>query len=138
MKFRQNAKRIFTAALVVWMSGVVLFLCCDMPTANAASEEIESCPLAKKGNCSKTFTSDSDHSFRHTPRTFDCCVFPAKIFDKTRKIEKSPESTAVAEVVKIAAPKFSLVEKTFKSPKFYQSFDLNLGSTHLRNCVFRI
>jgi hypothetical protein len=138
MKFRQNTKRIFTAALVVWMSGIVLFLCCDMPGVKAATVEIESCPLAKKSNCSKTSENNTEHSFRQESHTFDCCAFPAKIFDKVRKTEKLPEAVNVAEAVVTAAPKFSLIEKNFKSPKFYQSFARNRGSTHLQNCVFRI
>jgi len=137
MNFRHNAKRIFTAALVFWLSGIVVLFCCDMP-ANAAVAEIESCPLAKKAHCAKTVETDSEHSFEGQPRTFDCCVFPAKIFDKARKLEKSPESMAIAETIEIAAPKFFVVGKIFKSPEFYQSFVRNRGSTHLRNCVFRI
>ena len=137
MNLQQNTKRIFTAALVLWLSGIVVLFCCDMP-AKAASAEIESCPLAKKGDCAKTAEANSEHAFGQQPRTFDCCVFPAKIFDKARKLEKSAEMAATAETVEIAAPKFFIVGKLFKSPTFYQSFVRNRGSTHLTNCVFRI
>jgi len=137
MKFRHHAKRIFTAALVLWLSGIVVLFCCDMP-AEAAGAEIESCPLAKKAHCTKTAETNSEYSFEGQPRTFDCCVFPAKIFDKARKLEKSPESAAIAETVETAAPKFFIVGEIFNSPKLYQSFVRNRGSTHLRNCVFRI
>lgn len=138
MIIMHNTKRIFTAALVFWMSGIVLLFCCDMPTASAADAEIESCPLARKNACSKTSASDSEHSFKHDPRTFDCCVFPAKIFDKVRKTEKSPEAAAVAETVAIDAPKFSSVDKPSEPSRFYQSFARDRGSTYLQNCVFRI
>lgn len=104
----------------------------------AKAAEIESCPLAKKGHCAKTAEIDSERSFEKQLPTFDCCTFPAKIFDKARKLEKSPESAAVAETIEIAAPQFFTVGKVFKSPKFYQSFVRNRGSTHLRNRVFRI
>lgn len=138
MKFRQNAKRIFTAALLLWMSGVVLFLCC-LPTTKAASEEAESCPLAKKkAHCSKAVEIDFEHSFEQQTRTIDCCTFPAKIFDKVRRTEKSPEVAKTSESLVIAAPKFSFIEKDFKAPQFHQSFVRNRGSTHLQNCVFRI
>ncbi len=136
MKLRQQSKRIFSAALVVWLSGIVVLFCCNnMPTMAA---EIESCPLAKKGHCAKTAEIDAEFSFEKQSVTFDCCAFPAKIFDKIRKIEKSPESAAMAETIKIAAPNFFVVEKILKTPKNYQSIALNRGGTHLRNCVLRI
>ena len=139
MKLRQNAKRIFSAALVLWMSGIIVLFCCsNMPTAHAASQEIESCPLAKKSDCTKTSANDSEYSFSKQSKAFDCCAFPAKIFDKTRKIEKSPEAVAIAETIEIKAPEFSLIEKTSAPPKFYQSFARDRGSTYLQNCVFRI
>ncbi len=136
MKLRHNTKRIFTAALILWLSGIVVLFCCGtMPTKAA---EIESCPLAKKGHCTKTAGNNPEHSFEKHPPTFDCCVFPAKIFDKARKLEKSPEPAVVPETNEIAAPNFFIVEQIFKSPKFYQSFVRNRGGTHLRNRVFRI
>lgn len=138
MNFQENTKRIFTAALVVWMSGIVLVFCCQMPTANAADFETESCPLAKKGHCAKTPADDSQLTVRHEPLAFDCCIFPSKVFDKARKLEIQPQSAEVVETVKIAAPEFSLFKSTFKSPKVYQSFIHNRGSTFLHNCVFRI
>ena len=137
MNLQQRIKRIFTAALILWLSGIVVLFCCDMPT-QAAGAEIESCPLAKKGNCAKTAEANSEHSFGQEPRTFDCCIFPTKIFDKARKLEKSPEAAAIAGTIETAAPKFFIVGKLLKSPAFYQSFVHNRGSTHLRNCVFRI
>jgi len=135
MNLRHNTKRIFTAALALWLSGIVVLFCCEN---RAAMAEAESCPLAKKGNCSKTAEENSEHSFGQESRTLDCCAFPAKIFDKARKIEKSPESVAAATIVEIAPPKFSRVGKTFKRSVFRQSFVRNRGSRHLVNCVFRI
>ena len=137
MSLQQYTKRFFTAALVLWLSGIVVLFCCNMPT-QAAGAEIESCPLAKKGNCAKTAEANSEHSFGQEPRTFDCCIFLAKMFDKTRKIEKLPESSTIAQTIEIAAPKFFIIGKFFKSPTFYQSFVRNRGSTHLTNRVFRI
>lgn len=137
MNLQQSTKRIFTAALILWLSGIVVLFCCDMP-AQAADAEIESCPLAKKGNCAKTAEANSEHSFGQEPRTIDCCAFPVKIFDKARKLEKSPEDAAVAETIEIIAPKVFIVGRFFKSQIFYQSFVRNRGSTHLTNRVFRI
>lgn len=142
MNFRQHAKRIFTAALVVWMSGIVLSLCCEMP-ANAAAMEVESCPLAKKGNhCAKTVADSSADDFKTSfgreSRAFDCCNFPSQIFDKVRKTEVAPQATVISKAIEIVAPKFFIVERTFNSSTFPQSFVRNRGSTYLQNCVFRI
>ncbi len=140
MKFRHTAKRIFSAALVFWMSGIVVLFCCgNMPAVKAASEEIEHCPLAKKGDgAKKTSAEITDYSFNQESKAFDCCAFPARIFDKTRKIEKSPESAAVVEKIEVSAPKFYLTTESYQSPQFYQSFVRNRGSTYLQNRVFRI
>lgn len=136
MKHRSDIKRIFTAALVFWLSGIVVLFCCgSMPTKAA---EIESCPLAKKDHCTKTAEMDAEHSFEQHSPTFDCCVFPAKVFDKVRKLEKSSEFLAAAETFEVVTPKIFVVEKVFKSPVFHQSFVRNRGSTHLLNRVFRI
>ena len=139
MKLRQNTKRIFSAALVFWMSGVIVLFCCgNMPTVKAASEEIESCPLAKKGRCAKTSEENTDYSFNQGSNAFDCCAFPARIFDKVRKIEKSPESAMVVEAIEVSTPRLYLTAKTYQTPQFYQSFVRNRGSTYLQNRVFRI
>lgn len=139
MKFRHKTKRIFAAALAVWLSGIVVLFCCgNMPTKAAATE---SCPLAKKSRCAKTFvTENAGDFFGQTPPPFDCCAFPAKVFDKVRKLEKSPEILSAQPVrkIEIAAPTVFSVEKVFASPRFYQSHVRNRGSTHLQNCVFRI
>jgi hypothetical protein len=138
MKLRQITKRIFTAALAVWMSGIVLVICCQMPSAKAAGAEMESCPLAKKGDCAKSAQVNSGESFGNESQSFDCCVFPAKVFDKARKIEVQPLIAEAGETTEIAAPKSFIVRQTFTSPKIHQSFIRNRGSTYLRNRVFRI
>jgi hypothetical protein len=138
MKLRRKTKRIFTAALAFWLSGIVILFCCGNMPAKTASAETESYSPEKKGHCTKTAaTEDSGYSFKKQP-SFDGCFFPAKIFDKVRKLEKSPETSRVAETIEIAAPKFLTFEKSFEAPKFHRSFVRNRGSTHLQNCVFRI
>lgn len=135
MKFRRITKRIFTASLAVWLSGIVLVLCCNMPTAKA---ETINCPLARKGDCAKSAENDFSQSFRNESLIFDCCRFPAKVFDKVRKIEFQPQTAEIAETVKIAAPKISFSETVVRKTRIYQSFVHNRANAHLRNCVFRI
>ena len=138
MKSRQMTKRIFTAALAVWMSGIVLVVCCQISLVNAANNEIESCPLAKKDHCAKSAQNNFGESFGNESQSFDCCVFPAKVFDKARKIEVQPPTAEVVKTVEIAAPKSYIVRRTFTFPKINQSFIRNRGSTYLQNRVFRI
>lgn len=137
MKLRHKTKRIFAAALAVWLSGIVVLFCCGSMPVQAAGAEIESCPLAKKGKCAKTIETASTVSLKQSPPTFDCCAFPAKIFDKSKKLEKSSESTRPAQTIQIAEPRFFIVERVFKSPKFHHSYVRDYSGTHLRNCVFK-
>ncbi len=101
MKFWKNTKRIFTVALAVWLSGIVLVLCCNVPMAQA---ETIVCPLAKKSNCAKSSEKDLRKSFIAESPILDCCAYSVQIFDKARKIEFQPQTAEVVETVKIAAP----------------------------------
>lgn len=135
---QQNIKRTVAGLLAVWMSGVIVLFCCEMPSANATGNEVESCPLAKKGDCSKTFVEDAGHFFGQQPLSLDCCGFPAKIFDKVRKLEDAPQSATVTGKTEIVAPKFSAFEKTFRTSKYNRSLIRNHDDIYLRNRVFRI
>lgn len=137
MKFRLSAKRIIVAALAVWMSGIVVVFCCQV-RANAAGEQIESCPLAKKSKCAKAIGKNSVASFGLEPTAFDCCAFPAKIFGKARKLENAHALPVPAKIFGITAPQFSPVPGTFALPILYQSFVRNRKSIYLCNRVFRI
>ena len=135
---QHNIKRVVAGLLVIWMSGVIVLFCCEMPSANAAGNEVESCPLVKKSNCSKTSVKDAGQFFGQESHSFDCCDVPAKIFDRFRKLEDAPHSAAVAGKIEIPAPKFFAFEKSFEIPRFNRSFVRNRGNTYLRNRVFRI
>jgi len=134
---QHNTKRVIAGLLAIWLSGVVVLFCCEMPSVNAANDEIESCPLAKKGDCSKSSVSDSGEFFGQIPFSFDCCSVPAKIFDKVRTFENS-KSLATVESVKVPASQFFLFEKTFRASEFHRSFVRHSGSIYLRNRVLRI
>lgn len=145
---RRNAKQLTAGFLSIWLSGVVLLLCCGNMEARAAEAAADSCPLARMSHCDKQrqARSDSDENnpdfagVQKQSQTFDCCGFLPKVFDKARKIEKIPQIalTAAAATEKIPAPKFSFVAQAAESPKIYQPVVRNRGSTYLKNCVFRI
>ena len=134
-----KAKRICAGLLAVWMSGVVFLFCCGV--SNTQASEIESCPLAKKGHCSKSLTSPSAfwiETFQGGAPSFDCCAFLPQLFNKVRKAEASQQIAAVPAQLEIKRP---LV--IFTNSKRITFFDyrprlFNRGDTYLKNRVFRI
>lgn len=136
---QQNIKRFIAASLAVWLSGVMFLFCCESPIAQATGAE--SCPLAKMSHCSKRSVAKTDlqiASLATENQLFDCCRFPAQIFDKARKIETIQQTAELTTNVNVQSPKFTFVKTEYKFPELYQSFVRNRGSTHLRNCIFRI
>lgn len=136
---QQNTKRVIAGLLAVWLSGAVFLFCCE--TSKAKTSETESCPLAKINHCHKKSADANDLDFVSITaenQIFDCCRFPARVFDRARKIETIQQAAEVATGVKIAVPKILLVKTDFNSPKIYQSFVRNRGGTFLQNRVFRI
>ena len=75
---------------------------------------------------------NSGESVGKEPQSFDCCVFPAKVFDKARKIEIQPSAAIISKAVQITAPQIFAVKKTSRSSKIYQSFIRNQGSIIVR------
>ena len=136
---QQNIKRVIASLLTVWLSGVVFLLCCE--TSEAKTSETESCPLSKTSHCNKNPTEETVSqlaSLQMENQTIECCRFPSQVFDKARKLETNQQPAEVSLIFKPPTPKFFFVERKFSSPKVYRSLILNLGSAHLKNCVFRI
>lgn len=124
--------------LAAWLSGVVLLLCCGTMESPAKAEI---CPLAKAGNhCDKakaeinspTFSGESD-DFK-----FDCCAFLPAVFDKVRKLEKTPQTAQVSDKLKIDLPQFSFAESNFHLAETYHPPLSNQNKIFIKNCVFRI
>ncbi len=109
-----------------------------MPSEAAAGAEMENCPLAKKGDCAKSLQANKSDFFGLESNSFDCCIFPAKVFDKARKIEVQPPPAIISEANEIIAPSVFILLQTFQPAQIYQSFVRNRGDTHLNNRVFRI
>jgi len=136
---QQNTKRVIASLLAIWLSGVVFLFCCE--TSKAKASETESCPLSKTSHCNKKLTGKTVSqlaSLQTENQTIDCCRFPSQVFDKARKLETNQQPAEVSSIIKPPTPKFFFVERKFSSPKVYRSLILNLGSAHLKNCVFRI
>jgi len=127
-------KRISAALLAVWMSGVALLFCCEMPKA-------DSCPLAKLNHCDKPSESESVSqfaSFQTNNQVKDCCRFLPNVFDKARKIEHHPQAAEAASSIRISLPKFLIIKFEFAAPTPYYSPVLNHSGAYLKNRTLRI
>ena len=136
---QRNIKQIISGSLIVWLSGIVFLFCCEMPNAQASMAE--SCPLAKKNNCSKQSNAETISGFAslQTSQTaVDCCRFLLLVFDKARKIEKIQKAETVQTIVKVSQPVFSVVSHSFPPKSNFHSVVINRENTQLKNCVFRI
>lgn len=136
---QRSIKQIVAGSLIIWLSGVVFLLCCEMPGAQASN--VESCPLAKTQHCSKQSSVEvnSDFALLQTSQpAFDCCNFLSLVFDKARKIEKTQKIVAAQTNVKVFQPVFSVISHQFPAPKNFHSFVTNRENIHIKNCVFRI
>ena len=136
---QRNIKRIISGSLIVWLSGIVFLFCCEMPKAQASTTE--SCPLAKKNDCSKQSNVEtiSDFTLLQTNhQSFDCCKFLTLVFDKARKVEKTQKAETAITIVKVFQPLFSAVNHQFPPKKNFHPIVINRENIHLKNCVFRI
>jgi hypothetical protein len=133
-----GAKKFLAGSLIFWLSGIIFLFCCEMPAVQAA--EKDSCPLAKASHCNKK-TSDEDSgknvSVKPGDQAFDCCIFPG-VFDKARKVEKNPQTSAIAQFTKVSSPVFGQPKVESGIPNTYRPLVLNRSGTYLKNRVFRI
>lgn len=139
-KFSQRSiKQTVAGSLIIWLSGVVFLLCCEMPRTQASN--VESCPLAKAQHCSKQSSIEINSDFallQATQPAFDCCNFLSLVFDKARKIEKTQKIVAAQTNAKVFQSVFSVVNRQFPAPKNFHSFVIKRENIHIKNCVFRI
>lgn len=136
---QQSIKKTIAGSLIIWLSGIVFLLCCEMPIAQASN--VESCPLAKTQHCSKQSSvgENSDFAlFQTSQPAFDCCNFFSLVFDKARKIEPTQKIVTAQTNVKVFQPVFSVVNRQFPAQKNFHSFVINRENIHIKNCVFRI
>jgi hypothetical protein len=136
---QRSIKQTVAGSLIIWLSGIVFLLCCEMPRAQLSN--VESCPLAKTEHCSKQSGVEINSDFallQTTQPAFDCCNFLSLVFDKARKIEKTQKIVAAQTGVKVFQHVFSVVNRQFPAQKNFHSFVINRENIHIKNCVFRI
>lgn len=140
-KLQKHSTAPIAAFMVSWLSGVLFLFCCGtMQEARAADAEF--CPLAAKGrsHCDKTKESGDEPIFSAATShlKFDCCGFLPAVFDKTRKIEKTEQTTEPAAKIKVAPPEFSCDGDDFETTSEYRSIIRKQEKIFIKNCVFRI
>lgn len=137
---RHKTGKVLAGLLAVWLSGFVLLFCCGAMAAAEARGAAESCPLARaKSHCDKAERAKKDAPIfaLSSSLTFDCCGFLPAVFDKTRKIEKTPQIIGVSRA-KVDAPKFLSVASNFAVAEVYRAPQLARKKIFIKNRVFRI
>ena len=128
-----------SAFFVVWLSGVLVLVCCGsrLFTASAMTNEPESCPMKGHECCKKN--KDAKNVSKSEHDSADCCAFkPLKTLSADLQNTKNvKQSQTVTEKVEAPKPVY-FIKQTYKSPNIYHSAIRNRGSTYLQNCVFRI
>lgn len=128
------------------MSGIVFLLCCGTVTNSGAAIAVESCPLAKMGDCDKAAGKDSPPAKEILQPgdlaidgfALNCCAFLPQIFDKVRKVEKNPQIADVPQRVSVDSPAFLPIKGRQKSFFEYCPPLLSRQGAYLKNRVFRI
>lgn len=145
-KFKQALPKTVSAFLVVWLSSVLVLVCCTphlfmASASNLVVEEEESCTFGQGHDCCKKKQGDGNsQSFSESEKEkADCCVFkPTKTLSTDlQKSKDFKQSPAVTEKIETPKPVY-FIRQNYKPTKVYHSAIRNRGSTYLQNCVFRI
>ena len=136
MKMRRYTRVSMAGFMAVWLSGVLLLLCCQK--INGASTTAEFCPLQQKSShCKRAKKSDSP--FIETSSTHDagCCLILPAVFDKVRKMESGKAVVQPAAKARVEPVEFVPVLATFAPLTVFSRIESRQG-TYLQNCNFRI
>jgi len=128
-------QKLTAAMLAVWLSGIVLFLCCER--LNAAGEATI-CPMAKTSHhCDRANDLAGSPAIKTDDTPCIACFLPA-VFDKVRKVEFVQKQIAVtAKPVRNYLPEIT-AGFDLASAISIRSFSLDRHGTYLRNRVLRI
>lgn len=135
----KNAREALSAFMVIWLSGLVLLLACNVKMTGSA--EMEFCPLTKLGaHCDKADKNKDSQvlTTRNDEQRMDCCAFIAAFFDKTRTFDTKPQLAPVATVATVETPRSVSLRTNSPSAISYHSIALLKNDTFLKNRTFRI
>jgi hypothetical protein len=146
-KFNQIFLKSVSAFFVVWLSGILVLICCNSHiftaiAMNSLDEEAESCLLGEGHDCCKKKAKANDDLAKISEdegKTVDCCVFkPQKTLSADLSNSKNTKQTTVI-TAKTETPKLSyFIKQTYKTPQIYHSVIRNLGNIYQQNCSFQI
>lgn len=136
-----KTKRVLSGALAVWLSGVLFLVCCGVSFAKNDKSEAATCPLAKKGHCSRSAKSGDGErltfSLKDTSTT-DCCAFLSLVYNKNRKTESSIQIAELPAKTGLKEPAFVIVKTSIAVAVSYRPPFFDRSETYLKNRVFRI
>lgn len=139
-KINSILPKTVSAVLVVWLSSVLVLVCCSPHLLMASAKEMdESCPMQKGHDCCQKEKNDKNKLSESEKNKADCCVFkPTRTLSADLQTVKITKQTQV-ETEKIETPKpVYFIQTSYKPTKVYHSAIRNRGSTYIQNCVFRI
>ncbi|MCS6873718.1 MAG: hypothetical protein NZM17_03455 [Pyrinomonadaceae bacterium] len=130
-------RRVFTTFLVLWLSGVAFLFCCLNMKAEEAIQA--SCPLAKIAHCENSRRQETVNSLQRSSLGFDCCSPFIKLFDKTRKEEKSQNNTLEPSLERVSFfLRHEQSKQEVKSNRLCLCPPVPQEKLHIKNRVLRI
>ena len=136
-KLKQVFSKTVSTTMVLWLSSVLIFVCCGtMPENISASEMTSECHQMQH---EATPESEAKRVSESGKDKMDCCVFkPHKTLSADLQSSKDLKNIRVAEKASIVDKPVYLVKQNYQPVKVYRSAIHNRGSTYLQNCNFRI
>lgn len=137
VKFKQGLSKAISAVMILWLSSVLILLCClTMTEEVSASEMIPECHQTQKHQLP---SEDAENISESKTNNFDCCVFkPQKTVATDLQTLKDLKHIQVAEKPIALEKPVYVVKQNYQPTKVYHSAIRNRGSTYLTNCNFRI
>jgi hypothetical protein len=138
-KFMSVLQKSSSAFLVIWLSSVLVLVCCSAHLLTASAMKMdEICPM-KKGHecCAKN--KDAKKISEPQKDGDDCCIFKLNrtLSADLQNVKISKQAATVILSQETPKPVY-FIKDSYLAPKVYHSAIRNRGSTYLQNCVFRI
>ena len=138
-------RRFAAGFMSVWLSGVVLLLCCaDMDAGPAVVEIGDAAHMSAHcekmmGKTESESNPDSESVSRHEGELDnDCCAFLPMLFDKKRTVEGKWQFVAITPAAVAEKPSRSVDTYTFAPIYSYRPRPISRDGTYLKNRTFRI
>ncbi len=136
---RHYLQRTLAGIMTVWLSGVVLLICCE--TMGGKSMDAEFSPLAAKSHhCDKAELIKPSEGVAEVygTKSIECCSFLPFLFDKDRKVERTEQAKIIS--TQQAKVQYDIAVAAVKKPIIprFKPYIPDRQDTFTKNCVFRI